>query len=102
MSGFFLSRDAEEDLQDIYIFSENNWGEKQAEKYIYDLYETFKFIAENPKLGRVRPELGKEIRSKTQSSHVIIFTEWKYEIAILRILHSSRDIPNAHMPRGER
>ncbi len=51
MSGFFLSKDAEEDLQDIYIFSDENWGEKQAEKYIFDLYAAFELIGENPKLG---------------------------------------------------
>ncbi len=91
MSNFFLSLDADEDLQDIYIYTEEKWGAKQAEQYLLDLYEAFELIANNPKMGRLRQELGQGIRSLPHLSHVVLFMQWKNEMAIVRVLHSSRD-----------
>ena len=91
MSKFFLSLDADEDLQDIYIYTEEKWGAKQAEKYTLDLYEAFELIGDNPKMGRLRQELGQDIRSLPHSSHVVFFMQWQDETAIVRVLHSSRD-----------
>ncbi len=91
MSDYFLSLDADEDLQDIYTYSEEKWDAKQAEKYTVDLYEAFELIGNNPKMGRLRRELGQGIRSLPHSSHVIFFMDWQGETAIVRVLHSSRD-----------
>ena len=91
MGNYFLSLDADEDLQDIYIFSEEKWGTKRAEKYTFDLFETFELIGDNPKMGRLRRELGQGIRSFPHSSHVVFFMEWQGETAIVRVLHASRD-----------
>ncbi|MBL4761046.1 MAG: type II toxin-antitoxin system RelE/ParE family toxin [Mariprofundaceae bacterium] len=91
MSNFFLSLDADEDLQNIYIFTEEKWGAKQAEKYTLELYGAFELISDNPKIGRLRRELGQGIRSLPHSSHVVFFMEWQGEIAITRVLHNSRD-----------
>ena len=92
MSNFFLSLDADEDLQDIYVYTEDKWGAKQAGKYTFDLYDIFELIGNNPKMGRLRRELGQGIRSLPHSSHVVFFMEWKGEVAIVRVLHSSRDL----------
>ena len=93
MSNFFLSYEAEEDLQNIYNYSEEQWGEEQATKYIFDLDSSFRNLGQNPKLGRTRRDLAQSIRSIPQSSHIIFFTEWQGEGGIVRILHSSRDFP---------
>lgn len=95
MSNFFLSIDADEDLQDIFVYTEDKWGTEQAKKYIFDLYETFDLIADSPKMGRLRRELGNGIRSFPAFSHVVFFMEWQGETAIVRVLHSSRDFKNA-------
>ncbi len=91
MRNFFLSIDAETDIQDIYIFSEEKWGEQQARAYIYDLYEAFNTIGDNPRMGRLRRELGDGIRSLPHGSHIVFFMEWQGETAIVRVLHKSRD-----------
>jgi len=88
---FFLSGDAETDIQDIYIFSEEKWGEKQARDYVLGLYDVFVSIGDNPRMGRLRRELGDGIRSLPLASHVIFFMEWQGETAIVRVLHKSRD-----------
>lgn len=95
MSGWFLSLDADEDLQSIYLYSEETWGEAQARRYLDELFDLFDHIGRNPAMGRLREELGRGIRSFPHGSHVVYFMDWRGEAAILRILHGSRDIDSA-------
>lgn len=92
MAGYFLSRDADEDLQDIFNHTREAWGEAQAATYTHELFALFDLIANTPAIGRVRGELGEDIRSFPHGRHVVFFTAWHGEIAILRVLHGSRDI----------
>lgn len=95
MSGWVLSLDADEDLQDIFLYSVQTWGDRQARRYLDELFGLFADIGLNPAMGRVRTELGDGIRCFPHRSHVVFFMEWQGEIAILRVLHGSRDIDNA-------
>ena len=92
MSGWVLSLDADEDLQDIFLFTEETWGEAQARLYLDELFDLFDLIGHNPLMGRPRAEIGENILSFPHGSHVVFFMGWKGETAILRVLHGSRDI----------
>lgn len=92
MSGYFLSAEAEEDLQDIFLYSAAEWAETQAERYLFALYALFEKIAASPEIGRPRPELGPGIRSFPLGAHVVFTMPWRGETAILRVLHGARDI----------
>jgi toxin ParE1/3/4 len=94
VQNYFLSTDAEEDIQDIYIFTEEKWGEEQAREYVFGLYEAFDLIGDNPRIGRLRRELGADVRSLPHASHVVFFMELQGEAAIVRVLHKSRDFPD--------
>ena len=48
MSGYILSPEAILDLQNIYEFTESEWGEAQAEKYINEIYALFDRLARHP------------------------------------------------------
>ena len=95
MSGWILSLDADKDLQDIFLYTAQTWGEPQARNYVEDLFGLFGSIGLNPKMGRARDELGEGIRSFPHASHVIFFMEWQGETAILRVLHGSRYVDAA-------
>ncbi|MDQ0316993.1 type II toxin-antitoxin system RelE/ParE family toxin [Amorphus orientalis] len=84
MSGYFLSIEADEDIQDIYVYSNAKWGEDQARAYVFSLFDTFEAIARNPRIGRLRSELGDGIRSLPHASHLVFFMEWQDEVAVLR------------------
>jgi toxin ParE1/3/4 len=92
VTGYLLSIDAEEDLQGIFLFSEESWGEAQASEFIFGLFEVFEIIGDNPRIGRLRPELGDGIRSLPHASHVVFFMDWQGEAAIVRVLNKSRDL----------
>lgn len=91
MSGYFLSLDADADLQDIYIYTDEIWGERQATIYLHGLYDVFGHIGRNPLMGRMRRELGDGIRSFPHGAHVVFFMSWQGEVAIVRVLHGAMD-----------
>lgn len=95
MSDWILSVDAEEDLQDIFLYTVHSWGERQARDYLTELFDLFATLALHPEMGRLREELGEGIRSFPHRSHVVFFMEWRGETAISRVLHGARDIDSA-------
>jgi len=90
--GYFLSADAEEDLQDIYLYTDDVWGQRQARLYLTRLYDLFDHLGRNPAMGRSRPEIGEGIRSFPHGAHIVFFMKWEDEVAIVRVLHGSMDI----------
>jgi toxin ParE1/3/4 len=91
VNAYVLSAEATEDLKDIFTFGEEAWGEANASAYIHTLFGVFGHIGNHPRIGRSRHELGTGLKSFPHRSHVIFFMDWQGEIAIVRVLHSSRD-----------
>ncbi len=56
------------------------------------LKNVFKLIAENPKIGRDRPELSEGLRSFPAGSYLIFYRIWAREVAIVRVVHGARDL----------
>ena len=92
MTIFFLSREADEDLQDIYAYGEETWGETQAARYLRELYSVFDLVADNPMIGRARSRLSEGLRSFVHGSHVVFYMPWQGEVAIVRVLHGTQDV----------
>ena len=56
------------------------------------LQRRFPLLAEQPFVGRKRPEIGERLRSFPVSSFVIIYRPADYGVEIVRVVHGSRDI----------
>jgi len=89
---YVLSAEAELDLVDIYDYSVSQWGEAQADVYLDGLYGAFENLTRFPKRGRLRNDLDLNVRSVLYRSHIAFYTEVAEGIAIVRVLHQSRDI----------
>jgi plasmid stabilization system protein ParE len=50
---FALSKEADADLQEIYLYSAENWGETGATEYIENLFHVFELLAQRPGIARV-------------------------------------------------
>lgn len=100
MSDFILSPEADGDLQDIFLFTRETWGESQAERYLRGLYDTFQLLADHPGIGRIRPELNAKIRSFPYQRHIIFIMQVEERTAIVRVVHGSRDIDGNVSKRG--
>lgn len=52
----------------------------------------FEFLMKHPKMGRLRPELGMEVRSSLVKPSLIFYRLAESEIQVLRVPHHRRDI----------
>lgn len=91
MSGYVLSDDADGDLQDIFTFGVGAWGEKQATRYLFELYEAFGRIRENPQTAPLRADLFPDMRALPRGSHVVFFMPWRGSTLVVRVLHGAAD-----------
>jgi toxin ParE1/3/4 len=88
-----LSQEADNDLQDIYDYTEDKFGTDQAIAYLLGLEELFELLCTQPHTGRMRNEIRKGLRSSSYISHIVFYRVVEKSIRILRVLHASRDIP---------
>lgn len=83
---------AEQDLIDIWLYTWETWGEKQADTYLSGLEAVLNLLAEQPKLGRERKEFIPIVRSHRHAEHLIIYQALDNGINLVRVLHKSMDI----------
>lgn len=82
---YILTRQAEEDLIQIYLYGQAVFGPTQAEKYHGSLENTFNRIAENPEMYPLATSIHKGYRYCVHSSHTIFFTV-EDQVRIVRII----------------
>lgn len=68
-----LSPAAQDDSADVLLYTLQTWGEAQEEKYAAQLDKGLSVIAENPSIGRPRPELAAQCRSYRVQHHIIYY-----------------------------
>jgi toxin ParE1/3/4 len=92
MGSYVLRPKAVEDLDSIWEYTINAWGEEQAERYIRLLTSGFEEIAEEPIRGRLCNDI-REGYWKLRIGHHVIFyrTEDTGVIDVVRVLHEKMD-----------
>ena len=87
-----VSKDAERDLDQIWIHVATNASEETANRFIDRLTSPLPLLARNPRLGRSRDEIQPGLRSLPVDDYVVFYQVMLQGILILRILHGARDI----------
>ena len=85
-----LSVLAEGDLEEIWSYVAEDASAATADRLIDAIIERFELLAEQPRMGRLRPEFGAEVRSFTVENHVIYYRHDE-EFLIARVFHGRRD-----------
>lgn len=88
---FKLRPKADQDLQNIYTYSVEQWGTSRADKYIRDLETAFQKLAATHTLGRDCGHIHPNLRAYRVVSHVIFYKPAPFGIAVIRVLHKSMD-----------
>lgn len=92
-SRYEIALPADEDLQAIFIYTEEEFGTDQAVKYLVEIEDVFERLVETPELGKQRNEIKKGLRSLPVGAHIIFYRILTNHIRIVRVLHGSRDVP---------
>jgi len=84
---------AERDLIDIWLYSFENWGEAQADKYHDELTNAFITIAENPLIGTSCEDVRQGYRKYHVNRHLIFYRIAEDTVQIVRVLGEEMDYP---------
>ena len=87
-----LSPEADRDLEDIFYYTEREFGFNQAIEYLSGFDGLFGKLVNSPELGKEREEIRKGLRSLLKEKHVVFYRILGNRIRIVRILHGSRDL----------
>lgn len=83
-----------EDLEEIWLYTFQNWSLEQADRYHALIYKEIEFLATKPETGKDYTHIRKGYRSAKVKSHYIFYKYSISEIEVIRILHQNMDIPN--------
>lgn len=96
MPAFRLTSDAQADLIEIRRYTLQQWGAEQSQKYLREVRNTIGLLAETPALGKSRPDVGANVHSFPQGSHIIYYVVHEQQLVVFGVLHK-RMVPLAHL-----
>ena len=86
-----LTSDARQELSDILLYSEQQWGKPQRTAYKKLLQESMRTLAQSPFIGRPRDELSAGLRSHPAGSHIIYYWTTDTTLVVAHIFHTRHD-----------
>ncbi len=101
MANFHIYKTAAFELEDIWLYSARTWGERQADKYIAQIYDCLQELADKEKHWRKPPrelcvpaDIDHGIFFYHHGRHYIFFREFQNsDIGVISILHDAMNIP---------
>ncbi len=95
MQEYIISEKALEDINNIWIYTAENWSVEQADRYYNLIIDEIEYIVGNlnmaPDFGKIR----KSYRNSKVKSLLIFFKKDKTnEIEVVRVLHERMNIEN--------
>lgn len=94
--GYKISKKALEDIENIWLFTFENWSKEQADRYTNLIFDEIEYVALHPTTGKDFNHVIKNYRYSKVKSHLIFYKHKEKEpgIEIIRILHERMDIEN--------
>lgn len=92
-SKYRISKQAIDDLNDIWVYTFHKWSKEQANRYYNLIIGEIEFIADNHLNGKSAEQTRKNYRVTKIKSHLIFYRKVESDIVeIVRILHQRMDI----------
>jgi toxin ParE1/3/4 len=85
-----LSALAERDLEEIWSYVAEDASPDTADRLIDAIIGRFELLAEQPRMGRLRPEFGEGVRSFSVENYVVYYRH-EGDVVLARVLHGRRD-----------
>jgi toxin ParE1/3/4 len=89
-----ISREANLDLENIWLYTFENWSKDQADRYINLIIDEIEYLAQNPTFGQNYEKIRKGYFRSRIKSHFIFYKNYpnRSKIEIIRILHHRMDV----------
>jgi len=93
MLDYSISKKALIDLEEIWVFTYENWSIEQADRYYNLIISEIEYICKHPNSGISYSTIKDGYKASKVKSHLIFYKlDSKNSIEIIRILHQSMDI----------
>ena len=91
---YILSNEAENDLENIWLYTFKTWSIEQADNYLNLIVNQIQYITENPLSGKDYGKIRKGyFRSKVKSHYIFYKIDSRNKIIqVIRVLHERMDI----------
>ena len=91
---YIISKAAEADMENIWLYTRDNWSAEQAERYFTLLIDEIEYISQYPESGTDYSHVRKGYFSSKVKSHFIFYriNPKTSVLEVIRILHQSMDI----------
>lgn len=93
MAEYRLAPAAVRDLENIWVYTRQHWGARQADRYINTLTAAFAELAQAPESFPACDAIRPGYRRRTVERHAVYYRIADYGVAIVRILHDRMDAP---------
>jgi toxin ParE1/3/4 len=94
-----LSKEAEDDMRNIRLYTQKYWGVEQSSRYIKEIRGKIELVAQNPRTGTDRShDLRPGFRSIFIGSHTIYYEFNSKMLTVRAILHQAMT-PAPHLRR---
>jgi len=92
---YLISGKANQDIENIWLYTYENWSLEQADRYYNLILDEIEFIAKNFESGRPVDYIKKGYRTSLVKSHIIFYKKSRSNIVeIIGVLHKKMDIEN--------
>ncbi|HOY48102.1 MAG TPA: type II toxin-antitoxin system RelE/ParE family toxin [Flavobacteriales bacterium] len=91
-----ISKEAESDLEKIWLYTIENWSIEQAERYLNLIFDEIEYLCSNPYSGFDFGKIRKGYWRSKVKSHLIFYkvNSKQNELEVIRVLHEIMDIEN--------
>ena len=96
MPKYQLSNAAEEDVEEIYIYSITEFGRKKAVSYVTSLEHCFELLADQPLMGKSIDSLRTGYFIHSHQQHNVCYTFQDGNLIVMRVLHKTQ-LPLRHL-----
>lgn len=92
--GYKISVKAAEDIENIWLYTFENWSLEQADRYVALIFDDIEYLAGNPTAGKDFSQVRKNYRCSKVKSHIVFYryAESQNDIEIIRVLHQRMNI----------
>ena len=91
LTSYRLTPAAQNDLEDIWLFTAQRGAAVQADRYTDILEDTLERLLFMPEMARERREFDPPVRIHPSAEHLIIYRTEGSHLAILRVLGAAQD-----------
>ena len=91
LTGYRLTPAAQNDLEDIWLYTLEQWSVQQADRYTDILEDTLDRLLFMPEMARERPEFDPPVRIHPSAEHLIVYLIEGDQLVVLRILGAGQN-----------